>query len=116
MEKFESFETPPLTGEAVVEILDAHEPGSLEAMEAIGKYADQCHVEADAEAAADPENPAASNRANIKAEIKIALVCMKSEKHKEAARESLEQTLLAASQDDSTADLAEQIRDILDSA
>ena len=109
---FERFESP-LTEEKLVETLDALEPGSPEARELIGRYADQCHEEADREAAADPENPQASNRANIKAEMKIGLACLKSSRYAESARDSLWQTLEMAIQDENTADLALEIRKVL---
>ena len=113
-----SFESPgeiPLTAEGVAQILDAHELNAPEDIEALGRYADQCHAEADAEAQADPESAIASNRANLKAEIKIALIYIKSKEYKSIGLESLEETLIAASQDGTTADLAEQITSILGS-
>ncbi len=104
-----------LTEEAVIEALDAHTLNAPEALEILGKYADQCHAEADREAQADPDSALASNRANLKAEIKIAQVGLKSREYKSLAIESLEQTLMAASQDEATEDLAEQITSILKS-
>jgi hypothetical protein len=78
------------------------------------KFVDQCHHEADAEVAAAPGNLEISNRANIKADIKIAILYSKTERYKNQARESFEDTYTAASQNDSTYDLAEQIEALID--
>lgn len=109
----ESFEKIPVSEEVVIEVLNTRGVEDPEARELLGKYVDQCHAEADAEAAADPESAEASNRANIKAEIKIALLYSKTDKYKEQARGALEESLMAASQDPSTQDLAEQIENLL---
>ena len=76
-------------------------------------FVDRCHSEADAEAATDPENPVVSNRANIKAEIQIGKKYAENKRYREAAKESLITTLEAAQQNDSTQDLAEEIRGLL---
>ncbi len=98
-----------ITEEAVIEALNTKGVENQEAREMLEKFVDQCHTEADAEAAADPENPDASNRANIKADIKIAILYSRTEKYKESARESLEDAYWAASQGESTKDLVERI-------
>ncbi|MEI6238242.1 MAG: hypothetical protein WCP15_01750, partial [bacterium] len=92
-----------------LDILNANEIGSLEAKGALNRYVDECHREADAEAQSNPESEIVSNRANIKAEIKIGALLIKSEKYRAVGIESLEQTLMATGHDDTTADLAEQI-------
>ena len=109
---FESLNIP-LTEQEVIQVLEARELNSPESLEIISKYADQCHLEADIEARANPGSAETSNRANIKAEIKIASAALKVKKYKTQVAESLEQTLLAASQSETTADLAEQIQSIL---
>lgn len=111
------FERPSLPEkireEVVIEALNTKGAESQEARELLEKYVDQCHAEADAEAAGDPENPEASNRANIKADIKIAVLYSKTEKYKDSARESLKDAYWAASQNESTKDLVEQIEALM---
>ncbi len=86
-----------------------------EAMELLVKYIDQCHAEADVEANTDPESSRVSNRANIKADIKIASLYSKTDKYKQQALDSLDEALLASSQDDSTKDLVEEIARLIES-
>jgi len=109
--KFESLQF--LSEEEVIEVLDSREFNSPEAITIFGRYADQCHVEADRKADADRNNPVSSNRANIEAEIKIALVMLKSSRYKSEGIESLEETLIAAKQSETTVDLVEEIETIL---
>lgn len=94
------------------ESFKAKSPEELED-EMLLAFVDKSHSEADAEAATDPENPVISNRANIKAEIRIGMEYAKNTRHRDAARESLQATLEAALQNDSTQDLAEEIRGLL---
>ena len=101
--------------EDVVEALNTKGIDDQEAREMLEKYADQCHAEADAEVATDPESPETSNRANIKAEIKIAILYSKTEGYRNQARESLEDAHLAASQSESTQDLAVEIKSLIKS-
>lgn len=112
-ESMSSFENIPLSEEAVIEVLNSSGIEDPETREILEKYIDQCHTEADAEAAADPENPIASNRANIKADIRIAILYSKTEKYKNQAAESLVDALIAASQNDSTLDLVQEIEMLL---
>lgn len=83
----------------------------LEARELLSRYADLCHAEADREAALAPEDPDASNRANTKAEIKIALLWREvtAEGAMETAWDLLVQIQEGASQNSATFDLAEEI-------
>src|SRR5579871_2589711 len=106
-ESFESFEKTPVSEKVVIEALNAKGIEDLETLELLGKYADQCHAEADREVEADPENADLPNRANIKAEIKIASVYFKSEKYKADGIASLEEALFSAKQTETTAYLAE---------
>ena len=115
------FEKPNLpeviTQEAVIESLNTKGIEDQEARDLLEKYVDQFHTEADAEAVSDPENPRASNRAKIKADIKIATLYAKTIRYKDQARESLEDAYWAASQNESTKDLIEEIdslRKVLD--
>ncbi len=112
---FKSPETnnPPISKEQVVNLLNIREINDPEAVELMMKYIDQCHAEADAEALADPGNFITSNRANIKAEIKIARLYLETQKYKEQAKKSLEDARLAASQSDSTQDLVAEIEQLL---
>lgn len=106
----ESYKQPKLINEQeLVNLLNLNGIEDKTAKAILEKFVDQCHHEADAEVAADPKNPEKSNRANIKAEIKIAILYSKTERYKEQARESFEDAYTAASQNDSTYDLAEQI-------
>ncbi len=105
----ESFENIPVSEQQLIEALNTKGAEDPEAKELLKGYVDQCHAEADREAAADPKSSDVSNRANIKADIKIVSLYSKTEKYKDYARESLEETLVAASQDESTEDLAEEI-------
>jgi len=109
----ESFEKIPVSEAVVIEALNSKGVEDTETRELLGKYVDQCHAEADMEAAADPESSIASNRANIKAEIKIAVLYSKTDNYKEQARDALEEVYMAASQDESTQDLAQEIGDLL---
>lgn len=84
-----------------------------ESKELLGKYADQCQVEAESEVASDPENPVVSNRANIKADIKLARLYVQTEKYRDQTKESLDELLLAALQNESTLDLAQEIEGLL---
>ncbi len=107
---FEKPQSPEqITEEVVIEALNTKGIEDPETKELLGKYVDQCHAEADAEALADPESHDASNRANIKADIKIAMLYSKTDRYKDQALQSLEDVRLAASQNDSTKDLVEQI-------
>lgn len=112
----ESFESPKeiLNKETLVELLDAKGPKDPETIAFFRKYIEQCHTEADAKAAANPESAEASNRANIAAIMKAALVYLETVNHKKLARPDLEDVLLAASQRDSTSDLAERARALLE--
>ncbi|OHA62194.1 MAG: hypothetical protein A2556_01030 [Candidatus Vogelbacteria bacterium RIFOXYD2_FULL_44_9] len=109
-ESFNSFENSPVSEQEVVKILNSKGLEDNEARELLVRYVDQCHVEADTEASADPESSITSNRANIKAEIKIAILYSKTENYRDLAISSLEEALMAAVQDPSTQDLAEQIK------
>ncbi|MFA6251105.1 MAG: hypothetical protein WC603_00535 [Candidatus Paceibacterota bacterium] len=82
----------------------------VETKELLIKYIDQCHSEADREAVADPT---LSNHANIKAEIKIAELYSKTQ-YKDYALESLSEIYQNAGQNESTKDLVEQIRQLID--
>ena len=107
---FEHPQSPErITEEVLIEGLNTKGIEDQETRELLEKYVDQCHAEADAEALADPENPEASNRANIKADVKIATLYSKTDKYKDQARESLEDARWATSQNDSTQDLVKQI-------
>ncbi len=108
----ESFKDP-LSPEGIATALDALEPGSPEAQELMGKWADLCHEVATREAAAQYESREVSNRSSIEAEIQIAIPLLSSRNYADLARESLLQTLESAIQDPSTADLEEKIRDLL---
>ena len=94
--------------EDVADALDKHGVEHPDTRELLDKYARQCEAEADAEAAADPENPVASNRANIKTAIKMATLYPKTRNYKQQALEMLEEAYQMASQNESTADLAMQ--------
>jgi len=97
----------------VVNVLDSKGIEDPEVKALLEKYVDQCQAESNAEAKSDPENPEASNRANIKAQIKIAILLSKTEKYKTEAKESFEDAYNAASQNESTHDLAEQIDSLI---
>ena len=109
----ESKNNIPILEQEVVLILDTCNVGAPEAITMLGKYVDQCHGDANEESMSNKGSAPVSNRANIKAEIKIATVYLKSQKYKEQGIESLEEALLAASQSEATADLAEQIQLLL---
>ena len=111
----ESGEKIPLTEEAVIRTLDAHEYMAQEAIEMMRRYADQCHSEADTMIAQDPKSPDLPNRASIMAEIKIATVKLLS-KHPDYHQEGIGDFLGLennAKSDPSTADLAKDIDRIL---
>lgn len=112
----ESYKHPEgVTEQQVIEALNTKGVEDAEARALLEKYVDQCHAEADMEAATDPSNPEASNRANIKADIKIAILYSKTEKYLGQALGSLDDALRAALQNESTHDLAEQINLLFDS-
>ncbi len=106
----EGFKQPEIISEEyVISELNSKGIEDAETKRLLEKYVDQCNTEADAEASADPENPEASNRANIKSQIKIAVLYSKTEKYKAEALESLGDAYNAASQQSSTQDLAKHI-------
>ncbi len=97
---------------------------STEARELLGRYADLCHAEADREASLAPGDPDASNRANIRAEIRIALLWTEVTAESatevagaeglETAWDLLEQIRQGAGQNPATADLVQEIDGHLD--
>jgi len=99
--------------QSVIEALNGGGIEDLRSKELLGRYADQCQAEANLEVASNPESSEASNRANIKAGIKLAILYSKTEKYKAQAREALEETLWAAQQNESTLDLAREIEELL---
>ncbi len=109
----ESFEQLPISEEVVIEALNTRGVEDPEAKELLDKYVNRCQTEAKAEVAADPESPVVSNRAPIKAAIKIAILYSKTERYRDYGRESLQEVLLVASQDDSTQDLVQEIEHLL---
>ncbi|MFA6514947.1 MAG: hypothetical protein WCT42_01625 [Candidatus Paceibacterota bacterium] len=103
----ESFKSPEgVTEQQVIDALNTKGIEDPETKALLLEYVDHCHDDADKEAR---DNPELSNRINLLTEIKIALLYSKTEKYKEYAIESLEDIYTAASQDDLTRDLAEQI-------
>ena len=112
-ELMSSSEEFPTSRETVIKLLDTYGMGHSEARDAMRCYTDQCHAEADREVAADPINPDTPNRANIKAEIKIASLYFETVVYKDYGREALEELLQNASFNASTQDLAEEIENLL---
>ena len=114
MNKFEQIRHPEqiITEQEVVSALDGKGVEDQEVKELLIKYVDQCHKESDSKVAIDPNS---SNRSNIEAEIKIAILYSKTRDYKEQALEAFEDLYMAAYQDDSTRDLAEQIDSLINS-
>lgn len=109
------FETPQeVTEQEIIEALNAKGIEDTGTVELLAKFVNQCQAEANAEAAADPENPEVTNRANIEADIKIARMYLKTERYKEQASQSLRDSRVAAFQTDSTQDLIEEIDALID--
>ncbi len=113
-ESFNSLEDFGALEGMVVEALSAngvdHEPTKI----LLQKYVDRVHAEVDQEVKSNPDDLDLPNRANIKAEIKIAKVCLDSAREKARGISALEEALLMAGQSVKTEDLAEQILVILD--
>lgn len=109
----ESFEKPRLVEAEVVRVINESGIESSEAMEVMSRYVDQCQTDADAEYQATP-GKSTSNRANIKAAIKIASIFLRSKEHKASGIESLQENLEAAMQGEDTADLAQEISSLLE--
>ena len=106
----EGFKKPEgITEQEVVEALDSRGIEDLEVRALLEKYIDQCSREADLEVQSDPDNPKTPNRANIKAQIKIAILLSKTKNYRDEALESFNDVLNAASQDESTQDLFDEI-------
>jgi hypothetical protein len=106
-ESFESSEN--INEQEVIDALDTKGIEDAETRELVEKFVDRCHAEADAQAVAEHDSKEISNRANILADIKIALLYSKTKKYKEQALESLEDARLAATQSVDTSDLVDQI-------
>ena len=96
----------------IIDALNSKGVEDPETKELLDKYVAGCQVEADMETAESPENQEVSNRANIKAQIKIATLLTKT-RYKTEALESLNDAYWAASQNESTKDLAEQINALI---
>jgi len=112
----EQFESPERNVEQeVIEVLRTKGIEDPEAQELLGEFVDQVYAEADVEAEADSQNPDASHRANIKAQIRVIGLYSQVETLKRQARESLLEVRMMAMQSDSTKDLAEQVENLLDS-
>lgn len=109
----ESFERRPVLEEDVINILNTKELDDPEVRGILDRYIDQCHADADAEAAADPQSCVASNRANINAEIRLAKLYMRTDWYIDLAVVSLEDALLAAQQNEDTKDLVNIIEGLL---
>lgn len=101
-----------ITHEKVVAALDRYGLPP-EGLAILTQYVSQCELDAEIEVASHPGDAKVSNRANIKANIKIGRALFVSEKTRSLGRESLEQTLGAALQREDTADLAQEIESIL---
>ena len=101
-----SMEGQPVSEGWVIEILNNFEVDSPQAIEAVQKYIDQCHTEADIDAAENGGDAVANNRANIKAEIKIATMFCKTQKYKQYGINNLSVAYMNAKENDVTADLA----------
>lgn len=99
-----------ISEEYLINMLDSSDIDSPWAIEALTKYIDQCHAEADLEAAEDPGSFIASNRANIKADIKVGILLTKTEKYKDRGMEMLRDAFFTVGQHESTADLADLIK------
>ena len=103
-----------LNKETIAQALDALEPGSPEAEELLGQWSRACHEGVNWEAGSDYIGGGKiTNRATLKAEILIAKPLLSSGNYAGLAIESLWQSLDMAIQDDSTADLAAEIRELL---
>jgi hypothetical protein len=110
----EGFTQPEgVTEQEVIDILDSKGIEALESAQVLGRFVDSCMAEADREAAEDPDNPVVSNRANIKVQIKMGVLFSKTKNYKREALYYFEDALMAASQDDSTEDLAKNIEDLI---
>ncbi len=106
----EGIEIPQIiTVEELVRFIDSVDTTGPEAERLIGRFVDQCFNEAEALAQKDPDNPVTSNRANIRAQITIAIALNRSEIYRAVALSWLQDARLAASQDDSTSDLRPRI-------
>ena len=102
-----------ISHQEIVNFLNAFEKGAPEAMEKWGKYVDQCHAEATVEGQTDTD-PVTTNRATIKAEIKIARACLDARDYFEEGMGYLEDAHMAAECNESTYDLGDNILDIKD--
>lgn len=81
----------------------------LEARDFLDKYAELCHRDADKWAAEVPGDPEVSNMANIRASIKLARLWMEVRDGLPVAKQSFEEILMAARQDESTHILAQEV-------
>ncbi|OHA23632.1 MAG: hypothetical protein A3G52_02685 [Candidatus Taylorbacteria bacterium RIFCSPLOWO2_12_FULL_43_20] len=112
-ESFNLFEDSPDLSREVIDRLNAVGIEDAQTLEMVNKYVDLCHAEANEEAAADPQSAEVSNRANIKAEIRIARLFLATLNYKDRAKEILQDVLEAAYQNESTLDLASEIETLL---
>ncbi len=92
----------------VIEALDEKGINDPEAKALLMRYVDQCHAEADREASADL-TPGSSNRANLKAEMKITVLYSKTARYRKFAIESFRELYDAALQNETSSVLVPQI-------
>lgn len=109
----ESHENTPISPDVVIEALRDIGIEDQEVGELLARYAHQCQAEADTEAATHPGNPRVSNRANIRAAIKMAAIYVHSGRYADYGIESLEQLLEVASQDPEDDDLVREIKQFI---
>jgi NifB/MoaA-like Fe-S oxidoreductase len=74
-----------ISEEAVIEALDSGGIEDSEAKKLLEAFVDQCMAEAGREVATEPESAEVSNRANIKAQIKIGRLLSKTKSYKREA-------------------------------
>jgi hypothetical protein len=93
--------------------INSLEKDSQEVREKFTAYADMCHEEAEMIAQSAPGDRVASLRANIQAEMKIAMLYLGTTHYREYGIESLIEQLYLAEHEEVTYDLADQIQEIL---
>lgn len=110
----EQFDSPEnISEQEVLELLDTRGLEDEEVRMKLNCYAERCEAEANAQAAADPENLEVSNYANILCQFRLASLYLKSRRYfKEGVRAMME-TQMAASYAESTKDIWVETQKIL---
>jgi hypothetical protein len=110
----EQFDSPEnISEQEVLELLDTRGLEDEEGRMRLNRYAERWEWGANEWAAADPENPEASNYANVSCQFKMACLYLKSKRYFEEGVRAMMETQMAASYAESTKDIFAKTQKIL---